>query len=72
MKWLLPMLSVAFCAMSLLSVMRAPITRPAWLLAVIVTEYGHWLLVLPLGLALTAYGAPSRVRGAILSLCWGR
>jgi acetyl esterase/lipase len=56
MKWLLPVLSVAFCAMSLLSIMRAPITRPAWLLAVIITEYGHWLLVLPLGLVLVAYG----------------
>ena len=56
MKWLLPVISVAFWTMSLLSVIRAPITRPAWMLAVIITEYGHWLLVLPLGLALTAYG----------------
>ncbi len=61
MKWLLPMLSVVFCAMSLLTVIRAPGTRPAWMLAVIVTEYGHWLLVLPLGLVLTAY---STVEGA--------
>lgn len=69
MKWLLPALSVGFCAMSLLSVIRAPGTRPAWMLAVIVTEYGHWLLVLPLGLALTAYSTVEGVwRGTVFVL----
>lgn len=69
MKWLLPVLSVMFGAMSLLSIMRAPITRPAWMLAVIITEYGHWLLVLPLGLALAVYGTVEGPwRGAALVL----
>jgi len=47
-KGLLPVLALLLATLSLLTIVRAPEWMWAWKLAVLATEFGHWLVVLPL------------------------
>ena len=38
-------------AVSLLNFMRAPDSKAAWMAALAVAEFGHWLVLFPVGLA---------------------
>ncbi len=67
---LLLMLAVAVAAVSLLTVVRAPSWVLAWKLAILAGEYGHWLVLVPLGLAAAAGGGTTGAwRGATVGLC---
>lgn len=55
---------------SLLTVVRAPDYVWTWKLAILAGEFGHWLVLLPLGLALLAcFGSAGAWRLATLALC---
>ncbi len=55
---------------SLLTVVRAPDYVWTWKLAILAGEFGHWLVLLPLGLALLAcFGPAGAWRLATLALC---
>lgn len=70
LKLLLPLLAALAAATGLLTVVRAPDYIWTWKLAIIAGEYGHWLVLLPLGLALVAgWGAPGVWRLATRVLC---
>src|SRR5436190_22364064 len=69
-KFLFPLLALGLAAVSLLTVVRAPDTVWAWKLAIGAGEYGHWLALLPLLLAMA--NATRRVgdgRTLTLGLC---
>jgi acetyl esterase/lipase len=51
--FLIPALLLAL--LSLLTVRLAPDTMLAWKVAILATEFGHWLLLLPVALGATAY-----------------
>ena len=55
MRWLLLTFSLLTCAVSLLNWGRAPDYRWAWKLAIVAGEFGHWLVLLPLGVAVIAF-----------------
>lgn len=72
MHLLLLLLSLAAAAVSLLTFVRAPHYVWTWKLAILAGEFGHWLVLLPLGLALVAaWGAAGGWRIAVLVLCAG-
>lgn len=52
MKFLFPFLALLLAAVSLLTVVRAPDWMWAWKLTILAGEFGHWLMLLPLLLAL--------------------
>ena len=54
MKWLSLLFAVGVATASLLAFVHAPNWRWTWKLAIIVGEYGHWLVLFPLGLAVMA------------------
>ena len=67
MKFLFPLLALALAAVSLLTVVKAPDTMWAWKLTILAGEFGHWLALLPLLLAL-ANGARRVGDGRTLTL----
>jgi acetyl esterase/lipase len=70
MRLLLPLLALALAAVSLLTVVRAPDYIWTWKLAIIAGEFGHWLVLLPAGLALVAcFGPAGAGRVITLGLC---
>ena len=72
MRWLLPSLSLALGAVSLLTWLRAPDWMWAWKLAILAGEFGHWLVLLPLVLAIAAcFGPAGAGRWFTLALCAG-
>lgn len=70
MPLLLFLLAAVSAVCSLLNFWRAPDAVWTWKLAILAGEFGHWLLLLPLGLALAAgLGAAGGLRLATLLLC---
>lgn len=70
LKLLLLLLALLMAAISLLTLVRAPDFVWTWKLAILAGEFGHWLVLLPLGLALVAgFGATGGHRLATLLLC---
>lgn len=59
MRWLLLILAAAAVLAALLNFVRAPDTTFCWKLALGAGEYGHWLALFPLGVALLAAGTLS-------------
>jgi len=72
MRLILPLLSLTAAAVSLLTIVRAPDYIWTWKLAVLAGEFGHWLVLLPLGLAVAACCGPAGAGRVItLVLCAG-
>ena len=70
MKWLILLLALACAAASLLTCLRAPDYMWVWKLAIAVGEFGHWLVLLPVGLAgLAALTSSGGCRAATLACC---
>jgi acetyl esterase/lipase len=70
LKLALLLFSLLPAAIATLTVVRAPDSTLAWKLAILAGEYGHWLVLLPLGLAAGAAGGTiGGWRLAILVLC---
>ncbi|MBI3884667.1 MAG: alpha/beta hydrolase [Opitutae bacterium] len=70
MRWIILALAVLLAAVSLLNLVRAPDWSWVWKLAIIVGEFGHWLVLLPLGLAVVAvFATGGGARVAALALC---
>jgi acetyl esterase/lipase len=70
MRWLLLFLALGCALTALLTWVRAPDYVWTWKLAILAGEYGHWLALLPLGLALGAWAGPAgAVRAVTLGLC---
>ena len=70
MKFLFPLLALGLAAVSLLTVVRAPDSMWAWKLTILVGEFGHWLALLPLLLALANAARPTgEGRTLTLGLC---
>ncbi len=69
LKYLLLIAALLTVLVSLLTIVRAPDTTLAWKAALVVGEFGHWLVLFPLGFAVLAVAATSGGwRVAILSL----
>jgi acetyl esterase/lipase len=69
-KYLFPFLALILAAGSLLTVVRAPDWMWAWKLTILAGEFGHWLVLLPLGLAVLNGFRPAREKRALtLALC---
>lgn len=70
MRWILLFLSAVAAAAGLLNVVRAPDTTFWWKATLGVTEFGHWLVLFPLGLAgLVWFAVEGGWRWAVLGLC---
>lgn len=70
MRWILITLSLVAALVSLLTVVRAPDYVWTWKLAILAGEFGHWLVLLPLGVALLACLSPAGAGRVItLGLC---
>ncbi len=70
MRWIFLLLSVAVALVALLNFVQAPDYLWAWKLAIVAGEYGHWLVLLPLGLAGAAcLGGTGAWRIVTLGLC---
>ncbi len=70
MKFLFPLLALLLAGVSLLTIVRAPDWMWAWKLTILAGEFGHWLALLPLGLALVNGLRPaSEGRTLTLALC---
>jgi len=70
MKCLFPCFAAALAAVSLLTYCHAPDWKWTWKLAILSGEFGHWLVVLPLGLIVIAWLAlPGAPRCVTLALC---
>jgi acetyl esterase/lipase len=70
MRWLILFLAGAVALASLLNFVRAPDTTLAWKIALAAGEFGHWLALFPLGLAvLTAVLMTGGWRWAALCCC---
>lgn len=72
LKYVLLILAAASAAVSLLTLVRAPDWIIAWKTAILSGEYGHWLILLPIGLAIAAgagLGAPAPWQFAIQGMC---
>ncbi len=70
LKLLLLLLASLMAAISLLTLVRAPDSILVWKLAIMAGEFGHWLVLLPLGLAVVAgLGMAGAWRLAVLALC---
>ena len=70
MKWFIFPAAFACAAASSLTVVRAPDWVWTWKLAILTGEFGHWLVLVPAGLALVAcLGAAGAWRVVVLALC---
>jgi len=70
MRWLLLILSALAALISLLNFVRAPDSIWVWKLAIVASEYGHWLVLVALAMAvLSLFGPPGVLRIATLGLC---
>lgn len=70
MRFIFPVLAGVTALVALLNFVRAPDTKLAWMVALAVGEFGHWFVLLPLGIAALAWrtGAGS-LRITTLALC---
>ena len=67
---LFPLLALPLAIVSLLTIVRAPDWMWAWKLAIVSGEFGHWLVLVALGLALLAgYLTTGSTRLITLALC---
>lgn len=67
---ILLLLALAAAALSLLTMVRAPSWTLAWKAAILAGEYGHWVVLLPAGLGVTAaYASDGAWRAVTLALC---
>ena len=72
MRAILLILSAGVALMSVLTVVRAPDYVWTWKLAILIGEFGHWIVLLPLGLAVIAGISTQGVTRALtLVLCAG-
>jgi acetyl esterase/lipase len=73
MSLFLLLLAVALAILALLNIRRAPDWGWSWKTAILTGEYGHWLVLLPLGLAcvVVAQEPAGPVRLATLLFCTG-
>lgn len=70
MKWLFLLIAAGSAAASLLTFVHAPDWRWTWKLAIVAGEFGYWLVLLPLGLAVLAgMSTEGAWRISILLLC---
>lgn len=70
MRWIILALATLLAAASLLNLVRAPDWSWVWKLAIITGEFGHLLVLLPLGLAVIAlFATDGGVRGVSMLLC---
>ena len=70
MKFLFLVLALVLAAVSLLTMVRAPDWMWAWKLAILASEFGHWLALLPVVLAVMAALQPASERRTLtLALC---
>ena len=70
MRWLILFLAVVVAIVSLLNFTRAPDSKLAWMIALAVGEFGHWLVLLPVGVAVLAvFAASGAWRWATLLFC---
>jgi len=70
MKFVFPLLALLLAAVSLLTLVRAPDYMWSWKLAIVAGEFGYWLALLPLGLALVNCTRPAGdARTLTLGLC---
>jgi acetyl esterase/lipase len=70
MRWILFSLSAVVSLAATLNVVRAPDTTLGWKLALVVGEFGHWLVLVPLALAgVAAWTTTGSWRLAILGGC---
>ncbi|RXK54886.1 alpha/beta hydrolase [Oleiharenicola lentus] len=70
MRWLLLFLSALALLAASLPFVRLPDTTFWWKVVLGVTEFGHWLVLFPLGLAgLAWFASEGAVRGTVLALC---
>lgn len=70
MRWIILALATLIAAASLLNLVRAPDWSWVWKLAIMTGEFGHLLVVLPLGLAVLAcLTLDGGARVAVLVLC---
>ncbi len=70
MRWLLLLLSLVAALAAVLNFTRAPDSRVVWMIALAVGEFGHWMVLFPLGLAvLAACGTGGGWRWVLLGFC---
>src|SRR4051812_45774226 len=70
MRLVLLIFALGIALGSLLTIVRAPDYMWAWKLAILVTEFGPWLMILPLAFAVLAgFGCSGAWRIAFLMLC---
>ena len=70
MRWILLLLAAAAALTAGLNFTRAPDSKLAWIVALAVGEFGQWLVLLPLGVAvLAAYATAGSCRWTVLFLC---
>ena len=70
MRWIIPAFAILIAAASLLNLVRAPDWSWIWKIAIMTGEFGHLLIVLPLGLAVLAcLTMDGGARVAVLALC---
>lgn len=59
MRWILPALALVAVLLALLTFVSAPDSMFIWKLAIMAGEFGHWLVLLPLGLVVVAFWGPA-------------
>lgn len=59
MRWIFPALALIVALLALLTLVRAPDSMLVWKLAIMAGEFGHWLVLLPLGLIVLALCGPA-------------
>ena len=70
MRWLLLFLCLSLASLASLTLVRAPDFMLTWKLAILAGEFGHWLVFLPIGLAVvTGFATRGNWRIGLLLIC---
>lgn len=70
MRWILILVSVVVALVAALNFTRAPDSKALWMTALAVGEFGHWMVLLPLGVAgVAAFALTGGWRWAVLGVC---